>query len=64
MGLISDIKLWSGYKAERLDISEEAIAFLLQMGWIKKFMGRYIFTPKGVEEFRATIDEAIKAGRI
>ena len=45
MGLIRDLKLRFGYKAERLDISEEAVAFLLQMGWIKKFMGRYIFTP-------------------
>jgi hypothetical protein len=64
MGLIRDLKLRFGYKAERLDISEEAVAFLLQMGWIKKFMGRYIFTPKGVEEFRASINEAIKEGRI
>lgn len=64
MALIRDLKLRFGYKAERLDINEEAIAFLLQMGWIKKFMGRYIFTPKGVEEFKVHIQEAIKEGRI
>ena len=53
MDLIRDIKLRYGLDASAIDLSDDAVAFLLQMGWIKKFMGRYIFTSKGVDEFGA-----------
>jgi hypothetical protein len=64
MDLIRDIKLRCGYKAEALDLSDESIAFLLQMGWVKKFMGRYIFTRRGVDEFKAYIQERLKEDKI
>ena len=64
MDLIRDIKLRLGYRAETLDFSDESIALLLQMGWVKKFMGRYIFTRRGVEEFKAYIQECLKEDKI
>jgi len=60
MDLIRDIKLRCGLDATTLDLSDDAVAFLLQMGWIKKFMGRYIFTKKGVDEFRALMHKSLE----
>ena len=60
MDLIRDIKLRCGHDATTLALSDDVIAFLLQMGWIKKFMGRYIFTRKGVDEFRFMMRKSLE----
>lgn len=45
------------FRGESFEITDEALAFGLQMGWFEPFMGKYIFTDKGREEFLAFIKE-------
>lgn len=45
------------FHGEAIDITDEALAFGLQMGWFEPFMGKYIFTDKGREEFLVFLKE-------
>lgn len=58
MRLWRNLKMRFDPRNESLDLEEETVALMLQMGWAEKFMGVYIFTERGEVEF----DEAIRKG--
>lgn len=55
MGLLRNLKIRLDPRNVNLELEEETVALMLQMGWAEKFMGVYIFTERGEVEFVETI---------
>lgn len=57
MRLKHKIKARFSRKRIEFDIDDEALILGLQMGWFEKFLGKWVFTERGQEEFVAFLKE-------
>lgn len=50
MRLMSRLRRRLFGKRIKIDVADEDLAFMLQMGWAEKTLGAYIITDRGIEE--------------
>jgi hypothetical protein len=55
-------KLWSRYNPRRfhIEVNDDEIVFLSQLGYIELYRGEWFFTDKGLERVKAGLKEAEK----
>jgi hypothetical protein len=57
--MMRKIKARFGRNRIEFDIDDYTLALGLQLGWLEKFLGKWIFTDRGQEEFVAFINQYI-----